>query len=76
MSKINDTEEITEGNFPINLRLIKQPQQNYPTLMDKYKEGSYHRGYFYRGNNIDINLIIHEDNIFILSILQSYVLHW
>ena len=44
--------------------------------MDKYKNGTYHKGYFCRGSNIDLNLIMCKDKIFIPSILQIYVLYW
>ena len=63
MPKINDNEEIPEGNFPINLRLIKEYQWTEPRLMDKYKDGTYHKGCFYEWIDIDINLIMCEDKI-------------
>ena len=44
--------------------------------MAKYKEGTYHKGYFRGERNIDINLITYEDKIVIPSILQSYLLYW
>ena len=44
--------------------------------MDKYKDGTYHKGYFLGGSNSDLNLIMCEDKIVIPSKLQSYVLHW
>ena len=44
--------------------------------MAKYKDCTYHEGYFIGERNIDINLKPCEDNIFIPSKLQSYVLHW
>ena len=76
MSKIKDTEEISEGTFPINLKLIAQYQQTELILVAKYEYGMYHKGYFCGGSNIDLNLIMCEDNIFIPSKLQSYVLPW
>ena len=39
--------------------------------MDKYDDGTYHKGSLCGGNNADINLIRCEDNIVILSIIQS-----
>ena len=71
MSEINGIEEISEGNFPINLKLITEYQRIEPSLMDKYKDGAYHTGSFCGGINIDANLIICEDNIVILFILQK-----
>ena len=44
--------------------------------MDKYEDGTYHKGSFRGGSNSDFNLITCEDNIVIPSKLQSYVLHW
>ena len=44
--------------------------------MAKYKEGTYHRGYFCGGSNIYLNLITCEDNIVIPPILKIYVLCW
>ena len=69
MSEINDTEEVLESNFPINLKLIKKYQQKDPSLLAKYKEDTYQKGYFLGGSNVNRNLIMCEDNIVILSIL-------
>ena len=44
--------------------------------MAKYKDGTYHTGYFLGGSNIDLNLITCKDKIVIPKILQNYVLHW
>ena len=44
--------------------------------MDKYKNSTYHKGYFHGGVKDDIILITCEDKIVIMSKLQSYVLHW
>ena len=46
MSEINDIEELYEGTFPINLKLIAKYQQTEPSLMAKYKDGAYHKGLF------------------------------
>ena len=37
LSEINDFEEISEGNFPINLKLIKKCQRSEPSILAKYK---------------------------------------
>ena len=76
MSEINDTKKIHEGTFPINLKLIEQYQRKYPSLLDKYKDGTYQKCSFREGSNINPNLITCEDNIFIPSIIQSYVFNW
>ena len=55
---------------------MAQYQQMEPIFMSKYEDVTYHKGYFCGGNNIDLNLITCEDDIFILSIPQNYVLHW
>ena len=44
--------------------------------MAKYKDGTYHKGYFREGINIDISLITCDDNIVIPDMIQSYMLHW
>ena len=44
--------------------------------MAKYKNGTYHKGYFCGGSNIDPKLITCKYNIVNPSKLQSYVLHW
>ena len=53
MSEINDIEELSEGNFPINLKLIQKYQQWEPSILAKYKTGTYHKGYFFWGSNMD-----------------------
>ena len=44
--------------------------------MAKYEDGTYHKGYFCGGININLNLITFEDNIDIPSILQKYTIYW
>ena len=63
MPEINDIEEIIEGDFPINLKMIEKYQRTEPSLMDEYKNGTYHTYSFCGGSNIDLNLIMCEDNI-------------
>ena len=76
MSEINDTEEIPEVNFPMNLKIMGKYKRTEPSLMDKYKDRIHHKGSFCGGSNTYINLITCEDNIVIPSMIQSYVLHW
>ena len=76
MSEINDIEEIPEGTFPINLKLIQNHQWSEPSITAKYKDGKYHKGYFRGLSNTDLKLITCKDKIGIPSILQSYVVHW
>ena len=75
MSKINDNGETIESTFPINLKLINQYQRKEPSLMAKYKYGTYQNVYFRGVSYIDLNLITREDKIVIPSILQGYILH-
>ena len=70
MSEINDIKKIHEVTFHIYLKLIKKYQRNEPSLLAKYKNGTYRKGYFPGGSNIYINLIICEDKIVTPSILQ------
>ena len=44
VSGINDTEEIPEGTFTINFKLIKKYQYREPWLIYKYKIFTYHKG--------------------------------
>ena len=44
--------------------------------MAKYKYGTYHKEYFCKVSNIDLELIMCKANIVITSKLQIYVLHW
>ena len=76
MSEINDTEAIPEGNFPIYLKLIQKYQRSEPSIIAKYEDCTYHKGYFCGGSNIDIKLITCKNKIFIPPNLQSYVIHW
>ena len=47
-----------------------------PSIIAKYKNGMYHKGYFSGGSNIYLKLITCEDKIGIPPKLQSYVLNW
>ena len=76
MSEINDIEELPEGTFPVNLKLIQKYQRLEPIIRAKYKDGTYHKGYFRGGINIELSLITCKDNIVIPSKLQSDVVHW
>ena len=64
---MNNIEELPEGTFPINLKLIQKYQRMEPSIKSKYKDGTYHKVSFHGGNNIEINLITCEDNIVIPS---------
>ena len=46
VSEIDDTKEIPDVTFPINLKLIEQYQRIDPMLMGQYKEGMYHNFLF------------------------------
>ena len=76
MSEINEIEELPEFNFPINLILIQIYERTKRSIKAKYKDGTYHKGSFRGGSNIDIKFIMCEDKIFILSKLHHYILHW
>ena len=76
ISEIYDIKELPEYTFRRNIKLIQKFQWTEPSIKDKYKYGTYHKGYFCQGRNIDISLKMCKNNIVILSKLQSYVLHW
>ena len=67
MSEINYIEELPEGTFLINLKLIQKYQRAEPSLMGKYKNDTYHMGSFSGGSSIYPKLITCEDKIFIPS---------
>ena len=54
VSEINDIKDIPEGTFPINLKLIQKYQRSEPSIIAKYKNGTYHKGYFCGASNSDI----------------------
>ena len=58
------------------MKLIQKYQQLEPSIIAKYKYGTYQKGYFCVGSNIDIKLLTCKDKIVIMLKLQSYVLHW
>ena len=76
MSEINNTKKLPEGIFPINLKLIDQYQQKDPSQEAKYKMGAYQKGCICGVSNINLNLITCDDDIFIMSILQSCLFYW
>ena len=65
MSEINGIEEISEGNFPISLKLIRKYQQSEPSVIAKDKNGTYHKGSFIGVSNTDLKLIMCKDKIVI-----------
>ena len=65
MPGINDIEELTEGDFPINLKLIQKQQRLGPSIIAEYKYGVCHKGSFCGGSNTYIKLITCKDNIVI-----------
>ena len=71
VSEINDIEEIPEGTFSIDLKLIKTYQRLEPSITAKYKYGTCQQGYLHGVSNIDIKVITCKDKIVIPSKLQS-----
>ena len=65
MSEINDIEVTSEGNFPINLKLIQKYQRTEPSVKDYYKDNTYYKGSFSGNSNTDLKLITCEDKIII-----------
>ena len=55
--------------------MIQRYQRAEPSIIAKYKNGTYHKGSFHGGSNIDLNLITYEDKIVIPEKIQSYVLN-
>ena len=65
MSEINDIKKLPEGNFPINLKWVHKYQRQEPIIISKYKDGTYHKGYFREVINIDPSRITCKDKIII-----------
>ena len=57
MSEINHIEEIPEGTFPINLKLIKTYQWLEPIITVEYTTDNYQRGSLCGGSNNNLKLI-------------------
>ena len=65
MSEINDTQEVLEDIFSINFKIIDLYQRKDPSLEDIYNTGTYPKGSFCSGSNIQINIITCKDKIVI-----------
>ena len=65
MSEINYIEELPEGTFSINLKVIQKYQQAEPSITAKYEYGTYHKDYFCGGSNTYLKFITWKDNIVI-----------
>ena len=65
MSEINDIEELPEGIFPINLKFIQKYHWTEPSIIAKYKYGTYNKDSFHGGSNIDLKLITRKCKIVI-----------
>ena len=72
MSEIYDTEELSEGTFPLSFKLIYSYQREDPILTKKLKSAEYIKGYF-RGGLNTINFVTFNDKIVIPQLLQKYV---
>ena len=71
MSEINDTKELPEGIFSVNLKFIDQYQQIEPSLKAKYINTTYQKYYFCGVINIYPNHLMCMDKVVIASILQN-----
>ena len=65
VSETNDIEELPEGTFPMNYKLIQKYQRAEPSIRDKHEDGTYHKGSFSGSSDIDIKLITCKDKIVI-----------
>ena len=71
MSEFNDIDEIPEGTFPINLKFIQKHQRSEPIITAKYKDDTYHKGYFCEGSNIDLILTNYKVKINITTFTKT-----
>ena len=65
LSEINYIEELPEGTFLINLKLIQKYQRMEPSKRDKNKDGTYRMGSLRGGSNTDLSFITCKNNIVI-----------
>ena len=70
MSKVYDFDEISEGMFPITLKIINWYQRKDPSLLSRLITVKYRYTCICVGKNKNFNLIICGDKIFIMSTLQ------
>ena len=66
VSEINDIEDLTESNLPINLNHIDQYERKNPSLLAKYEMGTYQKGSFCGGSNIKLILITCKDKLVLM----------
>ena len=76
LSEINNTKELFEGFFPINLKTIDQYQHKHPSLLDKYEIVMYQKGSFRGLSNIQLKIITFSYKVVIPIIIQKCVLRW
>ena len=72
MSELYGKNEMTEGNFPLSLKLIYRYQREDPVLQAKLAFAKYQKSYFSGGHNT-IEFIMYKDKIFIPHKIQKYV---
>ena len=58
MSEINNTKELPGDTSPANLELTQSHQRMKPSLMAKYKYGTYNKSYFCGGSNDNLSLLL------------------
>ena len=56
--------------------MIQKYQHLEPSIIAEFETGTYHKGSFRGGSNIDLKLIKRKDKNVIPSKIQGYVLHW
>ena len=71
MSEINVNEELPKGKFPIDLKLIQIYKLKEPSIIARYKNGTYRKGSFHGFINSYLSPITREDNIVIPSKIKS-----
>ena len=57
--------------FSYKFKTDPKYQRAEPSIIAKYKSGTYHKGYFCGDGNINLKIITCEDNIVIMSKIQS-----
>ena len=74
MLELYDTDDFTEGMFPLYFEIIYRNQQQYNLLLSKIKCAEYQKGSFCRGQSA-IEILAYRDKISIPLKLQGYLVN-
>ena len=75
MSELYDIKELSEGMFPLYLKLIDHYHREDSILMEILNSVEYIKGYFCGIRNTT-NLVMFNDKIVIPQLIQRYIMKW